>query len=82
MLVYAGLRTIPVKLPRTEVSTMVTLSYIREGDTIEWLEGWVNPMVMQQLAIGERYLLVAQAQRKLVEIVRKVVNHGQPHERT
>ena len=73
MLVYAGQRRLPVKLPRSEATTMVTLSYVREGTTIEWLEGWVNPAIFEKLDMMEKYVLIAQAQRKLCDIVNKVV---------
>lgn len=74
--VYVGLRSIPVPLPHGYASTMVSLSYVREGDTIEWLEGWVNPTIMNQLDITDRYFLITQAQTKLRNIIRKVVGRG------
>lgn len=70
--VVVGHRDIPMKLPRSQASTMVALDYVREGSTIEWLAGWINPVIAQQLTLVERYVLITQAQDRIRGIVERL----------
>ena len=60
----------------------VALTYIREGESVEFLEGWINPAVESLLTDVERTTAVYVAKKRVIDSIRDYLAHNVERERS
>jgi len=60
----------------------VALVYIRDGEAVEFLEGWINPSVDSLLTETERTTAIYVAKKRLIDRVRDYLAHNTECERS
>lgn len=72
-----GYRNIPITsiTLRGPLTVTIGLTYIREQDSIEIWDSWMNPVIAETLDLVDRTIFIAKASTVLTKTLRPIEDH-------
>lgn len=72
-----GYRNIPITsiTQRGPLTVTIGLTYIREEDSIEIWDSWMNPVIAETLDLVDRTVFIAKASTVLTRTLRPIEDH-------
>ena len=79
-MILCGYKTLSIRGHMMMIGVGIT--YIRNGEAVEFLEGWINPSVEPLLTDAERTTAIYVAKKELIDRIRLYLRNHVEHERS